>query len=184
MTRTRRLSKADWFQEGQRLLIEQGIAGMRLAKLAKRLHISTGSFYHHFTDMDDYLGQLADFYSSDQVSRLADEVARKVDDPVDQIRLLAARSVASGLFDLDRAMRVWATSDPRAAKSLHDAESVVVEFVGAAFARMGFAPAEARLRSQILLAANLAHLVTLEDGDKTGFRGRVLDLLTAQAPAR
>ncbi|MDF2231291.1 TetR/AcrR family transcriptional regulator [Albimonas sp. CAU 1670] len=182
-TRTRRLTKDDWFREGQSLLMREGIAGMRLAKLVKRLGISTGSFYHHFTDMDDYLGQLADHYSSDQVRRLAEQVARDFDDPVEQIRTLAADSIVSGLFDLDRAMRVWAASDPRAAKALLDAEKVVLDFVSAAFERLGFAPADARLRAQILLSANLAQLVTLADGRELGFRSRVLDFLT-EAPAR
>jgi len=55
-----RLSATDWIQAGQELLRERGISAIKLAALTERLGVSTGSFYHHFADFEQYLGALAD----------------------------------------------------------------------------------------------------------------------------
>src|SRR3546814_10957362 len=81
--------RADWMEAGQQLLMSEGIAGMRLTKLTKRLKVSTGSFYHHFSDMDDYLGALADYFNVAQVQGLVAELAAESPDPMVRIRHLA-----------------------------------------------------------------------------------------------
>lgn len=171
------LSQKDWMEAGQQILLEEGISGMRLTKLVKRLNISTGSFYHHFEDMDDYLGKLAQYYSSDQVRHLAEAVSEEIDDPVEQLKTLAQRSVEQGLFQLDIAMRIWGSSDPRAAQASRDGEEVILSFISNAFERIGFERREAELRAMILLSVNVTRLESISSAGNRGFRERVLNLL-------
>src|SRR3546814_19864367 len=70
-----------------------------------------------------------------------------------RIRHLASRSLKSSLFALDRAMRVWSASDPRAASSVKQAEKIVLDFIADAFEHIGFGRKEARTRARILLTA-------------------------------
>ena len=51
-------SKARWIQAGLNQLREQGFQAISGEKLARRLDVTRGSFYHHFKNMDDYVEQL------------------------------------------------------------------------------------------------------------------------------
>lgn len=137
---------------GQALLCKEGIAGMRLSKLTRKLHVSTGSFYHHFIDMDDFLGELANYYNTDQVEALIAAATSRASDPLEQIRIVGSESRKKGLFALDAAMRVWASSDVRAASSMRQSERVVMEFLTNAFKRLGFDEAQSEVRARMLLS--------------------------------
>jgi AcrR family transcriptional regulator len=172
-----RLSRGDWIAAGQALLCDEGIAGMRLMKLTKRLRVSTGSFYHHFADMDEYLAALAEYYKVDQVQRLVDKVEATYPDPYERIRQMAIQSMKTGLFKLDLAMRVWAASDERAASSMQYAERVVLGFLTAAFAEAGFDRADAELRARIQLSVTVASLVTHDRQSHADVREKTLRFL-------
>jgi AcrR family transcriptional regulator len=175
--REKSLRQKDWMEAGQQILLEEGISGMRLTKLVKKLNISTGSFYYHFVDMDDYLSKLAEYYSYEQIRHLAEEIAERYSDPVQQLKKHAQHSVEQGLFQLDIAMRVWATSDPNAAKASREGEEVVLKFITSAFQKLGFDRREAELRAMVLLSVNVTRLESISSSGNRGFREKVLNLL-------
>ncbi|MDP3176081.1 MAG: TetR/AcrR family transcriptional regulator [Phenylobacterium sp.] len=177
--RDRRLGRADWMAAGQALLIEGGVRALRLAALTARLKVSSGSFYHHFRDMDEFLGALADDYSAEQIERLIDEISRETQDPLDRLRLLARRTWRSELMRLDGAMRVWAASDPRAAQALKRSEGVVLAFMSEAFRVAGFDDAAATMRARLFTSLQVAHLLSLSDAESWQMRREVFVLLTA-----
>ena len=179
-----RLSAEDWVEAGRGLLREQGIAAIKLAALTRRLGVSSGSFYHHFSDFEQYLGALADSYTADRVQGdLAAATSGGEAGPIERLQRLARRSVQAGTFELDRAMRIWASMDPRAEAAVVRAESLVLDFVTQAFAELGFDPAEATLRARILLSANVTPLRVGGDGTRADFFRGCLRVLTLDAPA-
>jgi len=46
-----RLSVDDWMQAGFAILAEEGIKALKIDRLCRRLGVTKGSFYWHFTDM-------------------------------------------------------------------------------------------------------------------------------------
>jgi AcrR family transcriptional regulator len=178
-----RLGRDDWIAAGQAVLCDVGIAGLRLSVLTRRLHVSTGSFYHHFVDMEDYLAQLARHFSEADVRSILERATAGASGPLSRIRRLAAISLDSPIFRLDRAMRVWATSDPRAEASIKTSERLVLGFLTDAFADLGFARDDAALRAHLLLSANVALIGDYRlAGDRELFK-RSLELLARDAPA-
>ena len=176
-----RLHRGDWIAAGQAVLCEVGIAGLRLSVLTRRLRVSTGSFYHHFADMEDFLSALASHFSRDDVRLILERATAGATGPLSRIRRLAAISLDSPIFRLDRAMRVWATSDPRAAASIKASEKLVLAFLGDAFTELGFAAGDAALRAHLLLSANVALIGDFRlGGDRELFK-RSLELLTRDA---
>ncbi|MBV8410541.1 MAG: TetR/AcrR family transcriptional regulator [Alphaproteobacteria bacterium] len=177
-----RLSRDDWIAAGQAVLCDVGIAGLRLSTLTRRLRVSTGSFYHHFIDMEDFLGALARHFSEADVQSILVRATTGAGGPLSRIRRLAAISLDSPIFRLDRAMRVWATSDARAAASLKASERLVLAFLTDAFAELGFARDDAALRAHLLLSANVALIGEFRlGGDRELFK-RSLELLSRDAP--
>ena len=177
------MSARDWIEAGQELLRERGISAIKLAALTRRLGVSTGSFYHHFDDFEQYLGALAEHYRLDRVMRDLDNAARDAEpDPVARLKRLARESLRAGTFELDHAMRVWATMDARAQASLQRAETLVLEFITQAFVDLGFDPTEASLRARVLLSANVSPLLAQDAKSRGDFFRGCLRLLVADAP--
>jgi len=179
---TARLGRDDWIAAGQAVLCEAGIAGLKLQALTRRLRVSTGSFYHHFVDMEDYLSALASHFSQADVRSILERAAAGATGPLSRVRRLAAISLDSPIFRLDRAMRVWATSDRRAATSVKASERLVLAFLVDAFRELGFVQDDAELRAHLLLSANVALIGDFRlHGDRELFK-RSLEFLSRDAP--
>lgn len=52
MKNNTKLSKLAWIQAGFRALTQQGLSGVKAEILARELHVSKGSFYWHFKNID------------------------------------------------------------------------------------------------------------------------------------
>jgi AcrR family transcriptional regulator len=181
--RNGRLTRLDWLEAGQAILCEKGISGLKLAALTRRLHVSTGSFYHHFPDFEAYLNAVADHYTADQVRDALRQAAESAADPLDRLRRIRSISLKTRLFQLDSAMRVWAATDARAAATMRSAERIVLEFVARAFRDLGYARDEAALRARLLLSANVARIEAAAPPVGKRFFREALALLTRDAPA-
>jgi AcrR family transcriptional regulator len=173
-----RLGRTDWVHAGQDVLREDGIAGLKLSALTARLGVSTGSFYHHFGDFEDYLGAVAESFSAQRVRGLIDRTMAGEPDPLTRIRRLAKLSLEDKTFELDKAMRIWATMDPRAAVTVAHSEKAVLAFLSDAFEDLGFSREEASLRARILLSVNIARLLTADGRTRRRFFKRTLEILT------
>lgn len=172
-----RLTREDWIAAGQHVLRKKGISFVKLAELTRMLDVSTGSFYHHFGDFEAYLGDLAASYSVDKVHGVLDRTPFDEADPLGRVRELARLSIVEGTFELDRAMRIWATMDPRAAETVRAAEAQVLAFLTNAFRDMGFEDAEAELRSRMLMSVNIAQLQLFDGNGRRRFFKQAMDLL-------
>lgn len=178
-----RLSAHDWITAGQDLLRAEGISAIKLAALTTRLGVSTGSFYHHFPDFEHYLGALAESYSLERVMHDLEHALRDGEhSPIGRIQSLGRQSLKAGTFELDRAMRIWATMDPRAEAALRRAEKIVLDFITEAFTELGFAPPEAGLRARILLSSNVSPLLPQGENSRADFFRGCLALMVADAP--
>jgi AcrR family transcriptional regulator len=57
-TTNTRLSVDDWIQAGFAILAEEGIKALKIDRLCRRLSVTKGSFYWHFTDIAGYRAAL------------------------------------------------------------------------------------------------------------------------------
>jgi AcrR family transcriptional regulator len=172
-----RLTRKDWILAGQDILRADGIPGLKLSSLTKRLGVSTGSFYHHFTDFEAYLAAVAESFSVDRVQGLIDRTLAGDPDPIARMQGLAKLSLEDHTFELDKAMRIWATMDERAATTVMRSERIVLAFLAQAFEDLGFSSAEASLRARILLAANIAPILTSDGKSRRHAFKRTLEIL-------
>lgn len=145
------LTRRDWIGAGQDLLREEGIAGVKLRALLDRLQVTTGSFYHHFQDIGEYLDALADQYGSENAQRVIEAAA----DLPPAERLFALQQMAADwdIPRLDRAMRIWATSSPRAAAAVARLDAELLGLMRAALLDLGFGEEEARVRALLAFSA-------------------------------
>ena len=145
-------TRLDWVRAGQSLLIEAGIDAVKLHCLTKKLRISTGSFYHHFKNFDEYLSALADLYGSEQAQLPFDEARSRVGD--DPEKLLREATFIFGVGSgrqLNIAMRAWAQRDERAFDAVHRYDAVLIKNLDAIFIALGYNEIAAKSRTLIMM---------------------------------
>lgn len=145
------LSRQDWIDAGQELLRSGGITAVKLSPLLARLGVTSGSFYHHFSDFGAFLDALADAYGTVHLERIASAI--ESDDPSERIREMRRLMEAWAAPDLDRAMRVWATSNDRAAAAVRRLDGQLLTILETSLQEVGFSDEEARLRALLMFAA-------------------------------
>lgn len=150
------LTPRDWLEAGQSLLRRGGLRALKLRPLAEELKVSTGSFYHHFRDFDDYQGKLARYFAEDQVGDLIAALERATPDPVARLRLLGQTVRRRGSFRLAIAMRAWAESDPRARDAVERHDMLMLDFLTRTLTMIGFSREEAELRAYGLITLGLS----------------------------
>ena len=145
-----------WLLAGQELLRGGGIGAVKLQALTTALGLTTGSFYHHFAGIADYLDALARYYGSDQVHQHIDRIAD--DDPKVRLRRLGAVARDERMGPLDSAMRAWAAGNEVAADAVHQADELLLRYLEQAFRDLGFDRREAQLRALLLFSVGVARV--------------------------
>jgi AcrR family transcriptional regulator len=59
-----RLSVGDWVQAGFGIVAEEGLKALTIDRLCRRLGVTKGSFYWHFSDMKAYRTALIDAWAA------------------------------------------------------------------------------------------------------------------------
>lgn len=154
--RRRLPGREGWLHAGQDLLRRGGVGAVKLPALTAALGLTTGSFYHHFASIPDYLDQLARFYGDGQFA----EARPLVDDPdpLTRLRKLAALSRDARMGALDAAMREWAETNAVAARAVRASDATLLRFVERAFRDLGHAPAAARTRALLVFSLGVARV--------------------------
>ncbi|WP_258044706.1 TetR/AcrR family transcriptional regulator [Sphingomonas citricola] len=173
------LTPAAWLEAGQSLLRRGGLRALKLRPLAEELRVSTGSFYHHFRDFDDYQGQLAHYFAEDQISDLIDALERATPDPIERIRLLGQTVRRRGSSRLAIAMRAWAESDPRARTAVERHDMLMLDFLARCLTSAGFTRAEAEIRAYGLITLGLSK-VHAPHLDMASLFDSLLDIMVAR----
>lgn len=164
-----------WLDAGQDLLRAGGVRTIKVRNIADHLGLTTGSFYHHFSGMQDFLDQLAAHFAVELRAGLAS--ADPVD-PRERLRRLAALVLRHRIRPLDIAMRDWAMTSAAAAASVQAHDAQVLEFIERAFVDMGHPTDEARLRAHLLHAVTTARTASSWPDDD-GMFDRIVDVLAA-----
>ena len=91
-----RVGKDEWLRGAIDLIAEEGVGGLKVEPLARRLGITKGSFYWHFDDRADLIAQALDLWlqlaTLDVIERL-----RPIADPeACLLRALFTESSATG----------------------------------------------------------------------------------------
>ena len=145
-------TRADWVKAGQSLLIEGGIDSVKLHRLTCLLKVSTGSFYHHFENHDEYLAALAEFYGSEQAQLPFDQARERVgDEPAVLLREATNIFGEGSMRQLNIAMRAWAHRDERALAAIQRYDEVLMKNLDEVFAALGFDEIAAKSRTLLMM---------------------------------
>src|SRR5271154_4498711 len=104
------LSREAYFDAGFEVLSDAGYGGLKLAEVCGRLGVTSGSFYHYFSNWSDYTHQLVNHWKNARTTELLD-CRRDIPDPRRRIDQL----IHNGLnlpHGAEAAIRTWSNLDP------------------------------------------------------------------------
>jgi AcrR family transcriptional regulator len=104
------LTRRRWLQEGLALLEEAGAEALTIESLTSRLAVTKGSFYHHFTNYQDFQESLLVFWEEEGTLRIVQLAEKEASPPEKLERVLQATLQPSRL---DVALRAWAGQNER-----------------------------------------------------------------------
>lgn len=140
-----------WISTARKTLIEEGIQGVKVDRLAQRLGVTRGGFYKHFADRDDLLDRLLNDWEATNVFALDIPPLKSRADAKKVLKKLADRLIAEDGFDpkFDIAVRDWARSDKRAAWAVERVDSRRLDLLCRLFSSFGCEPDEASVRARV-----------------------------------
>ena len=106
------VSQQDWISAGLNQLRSEGPMAISGEKLARRLDVTRGSFYHPFRNMDEYVEKLMAAWESAHTYDPLQQVHASAKDTAAEMSLLL-EAAWNADADLEIAVRQWAFSNDR-----------------------------------------------------------------------
>jgi AcrR family transcriptional regulator len=108
------LSVDDWIQAGFAILAEEGMKALKIDRLCRRLGVTKGSFYWHFTGIAGYRAALVQAWGElrDDDRRHFGELAGLP--PRERLSVMMSSLVSTRHWTLERAMREGPAPTPAA----------------------------------------------------------------------
>ena len=147
----KRLSRSDWLQAALETMQGAGVAGVKVAPLAARLGVTTGSFYWHFRNRRELLEELLDYWEQTMTDLPIEEARRFGGSPQDRILFLMKRIMRDDLAGYDLPIWLWARSDDGARKVFQSALKTRFAFCAWMFREAGFSKRQAEIRGRMMV---------------------------------
>lgn len=147
----KRVSKGDWFEAALQVLRAEGVAGVRVERLARDLGISKTGFYFHFKDRRDLLMQLLDHWEHEFTSVVTENAELGLLDPKTRLFRAAEIILEHELGGFDLSFWAWSGSDPEVDRRVRKVIRARLAFIGKAFEDLGFEGAEMEMRARLFV---------------------------------
>lgn len=149
--RTPKNTIQDWIDAATRMLVDEGIAGLKIDRLANRLGVTRGGFYHHFKDRDEFFDKLI-LHWEETCRFLPDETPpAKPSGAVQWLERAISRLIEADGYDhhFDLAIREWARADKRAEWAVERADRERLETLQKFFETIGYDEEYAAIRARV-----------------------------------
>jgi AcrR family transcriptional regulator len=150
---TKRLTAQDWIDFALKTLVREGFQALKADVLARKLGVSRGSFYWHFTDLGTFHARVIGYWREKATEAIIAGLERY--DSREQRLDVLLRAAFGHSAPLEVRMRAWADENPVAARVLEDIDRKRRTYIERLLAEAGIAPALAATRAQLLYWAYL-----------------------------
>jgi len=133
------------------VLETDGIAGVRIEILAKRLGISKSGFYWHFKNRDHLLKDMLDYWSHEVTGVITANTEILTLEPKDRLTRTAEMILEYDLTRYEIPVRQWALQDAVAARAVKKVNRIRLDFISGAFAELGFTGDDLDMRSMLFV---------------------------------
>lgn len=152
-------TRADWLNAARHVLVNSGVAEVKVLALSHRLKVSRSSFYWYFENRKDLLDHLLDDWEARNTRTILERCSAPSRTITEAVCNFFTCFIDPNLFDrgLDFAVREWARRDVAVRRRIDKADQNRISTVTAMFIRHGYDPLDADARARILYFMQLGY---------------------------
>jgi AcrR family transcriptional regulator len=145
---TKRLVAQDWIDFALKTLAHEGFDALKADVLARKLGVSRGSFYWHFTDLADFHARVIEHWRHTATEAVIADLER-YGSRAERLEVLLRRALGH-TNALEMRMRAWADNSAEAARAVRDMDRRRREYMERLLMDAGVGPTLAATRVQLL----------------------------------
>lgn len=145
-----RLGAADWLRAAQKELIAKGMQAVKVDRLARRMRVTRGSFYWHFSSHKDLLEKLLKMWVSTN-TRPFERVLQAPLSAEAKFQAIVDLWISEDQYDprFDAAVREWARVSAHVARVVRHADEARISVLQRIFVELGYVEPDALVRARI-----------------------------------
>lgn len=151
MASHRRLTRADWVMAARKAMISSGIDDVKVDRLARKLKVTTGSFYWHFKRHRELLDALLNDWRENnqrEIKAVGNHIEQGTEGLIELFRLWLGEDPSFPGFDI--AVRAWARKSSKVAIVVYEIDEAWINLFMAIYERSGYSPLESLARARIM----------------------------------
>lgn len=149
------LDRDAWIQGALGVVAAEGMDGLRVETLAKKLGVTKGSFYWHFKDRRDLVDAVLTVWRDGRIRDIRKQTSAEPGGELaalhHTIDVYAAGRNRKGIA-IEAAIRMWARQDPPTAAVVEEVDATRLDCTRQLFVALGLSETEAKARSVLLYA--------------------------------
>lgn len=147
-----KVSREEWIEAARAMLIKEGIAAVKIERLAKKLDVTRGGFYWFFSSHEELLDALLTDWEERNTRPFFDAVEKAGADGLEQLKMLNRIWVAEEDFSpqYDAAVREWARTSTRARKVVEKIDDQRIGLITRMCKAMGYEGDDAFIRARVI----------------------------------
>ena len=152
----KQLQRFDWLVKALDIFVQEGIDAVRITRLAEELKVTRGSFYWHFSNREDLIDALVEYWEHRNTNAIVEAVS-------------TAKSLVEGIFNffetclnpesfdprLDLAIREWARRSDEIRQLLDVEDETRITALSEFFQRFEYTMPEAFIRARVIYYAQI-----------------------------
>jgi AcrR family transcriptional regulator len=148
--RAPRFGREAWLGAAKSALIDEGLGGLEVGKLARKLRATRGSFYWFFESRDELLDCLITDWEETNTAKFRSVLRDSGSNGKAEFQALCDMWVSESGYSpqWDAAMREWARIEPRVEAVVHRVDDLRIELIQQIFKDMGYEEPEAFVRAR------------------------------------
>ena len=145
------LSREAWIAAARKVLEKRGIAEVKIDGLARQLKVTRGSFYFHFSSLEDLHNGLLEQWRRDNCRPFQDMRDAAEIDGLQFFTAIVHVWVDEDPFSplLDLAVRDWSRTSKKLAREVAEIDSLRISLLTRAFRALGYSQDESLVRARI-----------------------------------
>jgi AcrR family transcriptional regulator len=149
--RKQQVGRRGWLQAARVALIRDGIAGVEIGKLARRLKVTRGGFYWFFNSRQQLLNELLAEWESENTAAFASVLKNSAHNGLMEFNAVVDVWVSEERYNpaWDAAVRDWARVSPKVANAVRRTDQRRIAIIHQIFLDMGCKGDEALVRARI-----------------------------------
>jgi AcrR family transcriptional regulator len=157
------LTREDWIRGALELLCTTGVDGVKIVPLARRLGVTSGSFYWHFTNRRQLHEALLEYWER-EMTDAAIVAAKDIGDPPEErIWHLMEQVMITGMARYDLAFWHWAQTDAAVLKIFQRVLDKRFAFAAWMFKEAGFSKTQAEVRGRMMVVYMMGESTLVSD---------------------